>query len=300
MNNKSGEFFLRFFIRGSNMYNKSFFLGILLFSPYVYSGLITIDTIKAIVSSKEGTKIVTQSDIYRPTLSGESQTLDNILFEKAVMLDAKKHQIVAGDDAVESYLEQIMSDNHLTPSQVRELFRSGGYTYDEGLKQLRDMQTINSMMQFKVSSELIIPRREVEQYYQDNPFYDEASYTVRRTLVPFAKDMTKEEQKEILQDRTARRKSERFIWGDSFTVQENDLAEEKKFITKISVSDVSEPQAVSGGFELFQLISKKESRLLSLDERYVEIVQILQQPKYVDVMNKYREELFNSVSVIKF
>jgi len=130
--------------------------------------------------------------------------------------------------------------------------------------------------------------------------YDDASYTIQRTLVPFAKDVTKEEQKTILQDRVARIKGVGFLWGDAFVVQENDLAEDKKFITRINVGEVSEPIATRDGFELFQLIAKKDERLLSLDERYIEIVQILQQPKYVEVMNKYREELFNSVSVVRF
>jgi hypothetical protein len=279
---------------------KKLFFSLIILSSVIKPELIEIDSIRALVSSVHGTEIITQSDLDRPALSGEMRTMDKLIFEKAVLLDAKKHQMVATDDMVEGYLLQIQHDNNLTPAQMRELFVSGGYTYEEGLAQLRDMQTVNNMIQFKVSSELIVPRKEIEAYYEQNPVYEDAEFSIQRTVVPFAKDITKEEQKEIIEKHIAHSGGDGFLWNNTFTVKAEDLAADKMFITQMNVGDVSEPQAIANGFELFQLVDKKDRRLLTLDERYLSIVQSLQQPKYAVIMQKYQEDLMNSVSIVRF
>lgn len=272
---------------------------LLLSTCCMHAEVCIIDTIKAVVASPFGTEIITQSDIDRPTLSGEMRTFDALLFEKALLLDAKKHQIVADDDMVSAYIKQIQHDNNITSEQVADLFTSGGYTYEEGFEQMRNMQSINTMLQMKVSAEVTIARREVEAFYHQNPVYTNETFTLQRTVVPFAKDITTEEQKNILQDRIKRRKRAGFVWSNPFTINADDIAIDKQFIRTMNVQDISMPKAVTGGFELFHLIKKEEKRLLSLDERYIDIVQTLQKPKYQSVLNTYKNEVVEKVFVVR-
>ena len=63
--------------------------------------LITLDSIVATVMNDEGTEIITLSDTKRPSLSGAPRTVDDMIFELLVFLDALKHKITPDDDAVD-------------------------------------------------------------------------------------------------------------------------------------------------------------------------------------------------------
>jgi len=64
--------------------------------------------------------------------------------------------------------------------------------------------------------------------------------------------------------------------------------------------DISLPIEISDGFELFRLKEKTEERVLTLDERYREIADILRQPKYEELLQAYKDSLFDAASITYF
>src|SRR5438132_12173438 len=131
------------------------------------SNMILLDQIEAIVYGQD-VEIITKSDIDRPALGGGFRTKEEIVFEREVLLDAKKHNLPQDDDAIDAYLAQIQREHDLSPEQLEEVFTGSGYTIEEGREQLQMMQTINTMLDINIRSNLIVPRKDVQEYYKNN------------------------------------------------------------------------------------------------------------------------------------
>ncbi len=265
------------------------------------SNFVLLDQIEVVVYGQEDVEIITKSDIDRPSLGGGFRTKEDIIFEREVLLDAKKHHIPQDEDAIDAYLAQMQREHDLSPEQLEEIFTSAGYTVEEGREQLQMMQTVNTMMDVKIRSNLIVPRKDVEEYYKNNPTIIEATYTLQRALVPQSDRLSADQQDKILVRYVQTGKGASGIsWSDPFVINHADVAGSKQFIYTMEIGQISLPQAVNGGFEMFKLMDKTPEQVKSLEEAYREIVDILRRPKYEELMEKYRETLMKNASVVYF
>jgi PPIC-type PPIASE domain len=265
------------------------------------SNFILVDQIEVVVYGQEDVEIITKSDIDRPSLGGGFRTKDEIVFEREVLLDAKKHHIPQDEDAVDAYLAQIQRENNLSASELEDIFTSSGYTLEEGREQLQMMQTINTMLDVKIRSNLIVPRKDVEEYYRNNPTIIEATYTLQRAFVPQSKKLSAEQQHKILVKYAQNGKgASNVTWSDSFTINHADVAANKHFIYDMEPGKISTPQEINGGFEMFKLVEKTPQTVKNLEDSYREIVDILRRPKYEELMAKYKEALMQHASVVYF
>jgi PPIC-type PPIASE domain len=263
--------------------------------------LFLIDKIEVVVFGKEDVEIITKSDVDKPSLGGGFRSKEDVIFEKEVLLDAKQHKIPDDEEQVDAYLAQIQRENNLSPSDLEDIFTASGYTLEEGRQQLQVMQTVNTMLDVKIRSNLIVPRRDVEHYYNEHPAMIEAAYTLERLFVPQSKKMSKNDQRRQLVTLSLNKKEMKNAqWSEPFTIGHSDIAENKHFIYAMEPGDISAPQAVDGGFELFRLAEKIPQRLRTLEESYREITDILRRPKYEELMLKYREQLARNSSVVFF
>jgi len=262
--------------------------------------LYLLDTIQAVVRLEKDAEIITKSDVDRPNLGGEVRPLQDIIFERSIFLDAKKRQIPKDEDAIETYLRSVQRDNNLTDDELKGIFTAEGYTYEEGRAQLQMMQMINTMMDFMIRSNLVVPRKDVIAYYNAHPQVIEPSYTLQRVVIPFSKTKTKVQQKRKLMRALKAKEKQNMHWSELFTINQSDIAEDKKFIIAMKPGNISVPIEVPTGFELFRLKEKTEERLVSLDERYRDIVDILRRPKYEELLQDYKDKLLDSVSITYF
>jgi len=265
------------------------------------SSFVLLDQIEVVIYGQEDVEIITKSDIERPSLGGGFRTKDEIVFEREVLLDAKKHHLPQDDEAIDVYLVQVQREHNLSEEDLENIFTSSGYTIEEGRQQLQMLQTVNTMLDIKIRSNLIVPRRDVEEYYRNNPSLIEATYTLERAFVPQSKTMSRTALYNLLVKYTETGKGvSGIVWGDPFTINHSDVAESKQFIYTMNPGKVSLPQEVAGGFEIFRLVGKTPETVKSLDESYREIVDILRRPKYEELMESYRQSLLNSASVVYF
>ncbi len=264
------------------------------------SNLVLIDQIEVVVYG-QGVEIITKSDLDRPALGGGFRTKEEIVFEKEVLLDAKKHHLPQDEEAIDAYLAQIQREHNLSQEQLEEIFTSSGYTIQEGREQLQMMQTVNTMLDIKIRSNLIVPRKDVEKYYKENPTIVEATYILERAFVPQSNKISSDKQYKVLVEHAQGTKRVTGItWSDQFTLNHSDIAESKNFIYTMKPGEISLPHLVNGGFELFRLVEKTPEYVKSLEDCYRDIVEILRRPKYEELMEKYREHLSKSCSVIYF
>lgn len=256
-----------------------------------------IDAIVIIIFSDEGAEIITRSDIDKPSLSGVARSVDDIIFERLVYLDAKKHKILPDEDAVDKYLTAIQREHNLKPEELQMIFLQAGYTLEEGREQLKMMQAVNSMLDYKIRSNLIVPRKQVEVYYAEHPEFQEASYLISYTKVSFDPALGKEEQYAALVERAKTGDFIGVLWEGPFWIIESDLAENKQFITQLEPGQISVPFESTDGFELYRLEEKKARYQRTIEERYLEIVDILRKPKYEELLDNYRKSLFGRARI---
>jgi hypothetical protein len=276
-----------------------FLICMLLYAPLHTAPLTLLDTIEVVIETLEGTEIITQSDTSRPALQGTVRTVDELVFESLVYLDAKKHKVEPDEDAVDRYLAKIMQENGLNVHELEEVFRQGGRTLKEGREELRKMQAVNGMMDFKIRSNVIVPKKEVEAFYADNPEYEPAQYQLQYALVAYDKDVQSDEQKKQLEQQLARGHTAAIRFGNPFWVDAQDLAQERQIIGNLKKGETIIFEA-SEGFEVYRMCEFKERRLRTLQERYRDIASLLMQPKYQQMMEDYRKQLLSGASLLYF
>lgn len=257
-----------------------------------------IDTMQAVVFGQGGTQIITFSDVVRPSLSGTQRTLDDLIFERLVYLDAQKYKILADEDAVDKYLAMMQKENNLTLDQLKEVFAQAGYSYEEGREQFKMLQAVNAMIDFKIRSHVIVPRQLVEQYYQEHPLIEEATYKIQIGFLPSVSGKEETQKKALAYMAKTAKEVRNIQWSEPFWIKKSDVAEDKQFIFNLKVGHSSLPLERAGGFEVYRLVEKKDERIPSLEERYKEIMDILRQPIYQDLMDKYRKQLFETSSIM--
>ena len=265
------------------------------------SELYDLDAIKAIVFTAEGTHIITDSDVARPNLAGTMRPLVEMVFERLVYLDAKKFKVLPDEHALDKYLASVQRENNLSLDDLKQMFASAGYSYEEGREQLKMMQAVNTMITQRVRSGLFVARKDVVAYYEAHPHMQEAQVRVAYATVPFSAQKSKKEQKHELDMQVKRGEATVTIKFESpFWVKESEVAQDKQFLFAMKPGQVCLPIETFQGFELYRVIEKKPGRLRTLDERYQEIVDILIQPKYYELLGRYKESLFKEASVVYF
>ncbi len=153
--------------------------------------IFTIDEIKAVVFGEEGAQVITRSDVERPGIDGSPRTLDDLVLERLLFLDAKKYNMISDEDAVDKYLANIQRENNMSMDDLKNLFSNAGYTYQEGREQFGTMQAVNSIMDFRIRSRLMIPEREIVAYHKAHPDEEPERYFIQRAVVPITPDTTK-------------------------------------------------------------------------------------------------------------
>lgn len=245
-----------------------------------------VDTIIAIVSSASGTELITQSDLDRPTLFGQYRSVSDCEFEKAILLEAKKHKIDVDDAMVESYLESVQQAYHLTRKDIDQMFIDAGYTIAEGIEQLRTSQIVNIIVQREVYENISVSLQEVRAYCDAHPSYKQAEYVVERAII---------NQDEYKNQQAA---DEHYSFSPAITLQESEISSNHTFITKMRPGETHYASLNDGTVEVIRLTSMDAQRLLSVEERYNEIASMLQREKYERSFAQFKERMLNSVSIV--
>ncbi len=263
--------------------------------------LFVVDQIVAIIYGDDVTVIITKSDTEKLNLDGKPRTLPDSIFEQLVYMDALKFKIGADPEAVDRYIAMIMRENKLSQADITAMFRSAGYTFEEGRQQLSVMFAVNTVLDFKVKSRLIVPESKIISFYQEHPVYEEEAFLVERVFVPAADDVSAKEMQETV-DRSLKLGKE--IPGaeisSSFWVKRSEIAEDKQFLTTMQEGKLSRPEQIKDGFEMFKVLERKPECLVPLEKRYQEISGQLRKPLYDKLFEEYRKSLFDAASIVYY
>lgn len=269
--------------------------------PPKKSKRVFVDGIQAVFRGSEGVDLVLASEVNRPRLDGSVASLQDSLTNLAFAQEARRYKIFPTPEEIEKQYEMIANSNKKTVKELDAMVMQAGFTPAEARKEFAQINAVNSLINYKVTGNMVVPESEVVAYYEENPEYDPASYLIQTTVVPFSAVQSRAEQLAQLQTLANAGDPKGILnWADELWINEEDIAADKKFLTELSVGEISLPREVFNGFQLFRLSKKKQQRLKTLDERYGQIVTILRRPKYTELMNKFQKELMDNASVIIF
>lgn len=262
-----------------------------------------VETIKAVVhgEDKDDIAIITLMDVTRRGISGDIQSLPDKIFSELLWFEGKKYRILPSEEDIERHLKVVERENNISRKQLVEIFTTNGWTLEEGKEQFAKMYTANSVVQFKVSGGLFVSTKEVQTFYDENPEWIEATYTLQRGLIPYSYAQTKKQQLQIINDAIAQGKEIPGVqWSPAFTIKQDQIAADKKFLLDMKDGEISKPVNVFEGFELFKLVQASPRRLRTLDERYGQIADMLRRPKYQEILTNYKKQLYDNASIIYF
>ncbi len=284
---------------------KKYLLLGLLFSSILYADEIAVpqtaflvDAIQAVVFGGEEPEIITYSDVVRPSLSGEARSLEELIFERQVAAQAKELKIMEDEDAVDKYLAMVQKQNNMTPEDIRNVFSSAGMSYEEGREELKRMQMVNTMIDFKIRTQVVVPRKEVEHYYEENPIITEAKVTAQRGFIPYAEDKRELQKKALAYMAQTGKEMRGMQWNKPVELSESEVADDKAFLFALKKGEISPAKDVRIGFEVFRAVDVSPSVQPSLEERYKEIADTLRKPIFEELLEKYKKGLMDASSVL--
>lgn len=247
-----------------------------------------IDEIRVIIFTSQGNVLITTSDI-RPGLDGRVRDLRQVIIETLMVLDAIKLTINISDDDVERFLAQLQQEQGYSRVELIQFFKELGFSYEEGREQLKRKQMVDAIIDYRVRSnkQMVVTQQAVEEYFQEHPEYEEATYTLAQAFISID-NMSKEEARRHYDAGTL---APMVVWEDSFTIKESELPDDKKFIIDREKGSVVSFDEADDGVELTRLVAKKPVMLIPMQERYAAIERTLKVQRFDKLLHDYEEEL---------
>ncbi len=275
------------------------FCGVLYAGEVVVSqSAFLVDAIQAVVFGGEEPQIITYSEVVRPSLSGEPRSLEDLIFERQVAAQAKELKIMEDEDAVDKYLLMVQKQNNMTLDDIKNVFSSAGMSYEEGREELKRMQMVNTMIDFKIRTQVVVPRKQVEQYYEEHLVVTEAKVTAQRGFIPYAEDKLAQQKKALVYMAQTGREMRGMQWGKPVELSEAEVADDKEFLFALKKGEISTAKDVGIGFEVFRAVDTSPRIQASLEERYKEIADMLRKPIFEELLDKYKKSLMETSSVL--
>jgi hypothetical protein len=194
----------------------------------------------------------------------------------------------------EQHIESLKNQYGLGQKDIEKLFKESGMTYEEGVEQLVMFYTNRAFISNLLSSKVLVTQKEVEKYYQEHPEVVPTSYKIEKAFIEKDSD-----QKEAIENlRKYGLGQDNLMWQPAYWIVEEDLVENKKFITKMHEGVVKVVDA-GDSWEVIRLLKKVEQHTKPLTERYREITEKLQQEKFQEKLANFKKELLEEYNVIE-
>lgn len=263
-------------------------------------GQFVLDEIMVTTYGPERTRVICKSEVERLSIDGRQRSLEDVVFEELLFQETIRFKVPMDDSVIDKYISSLRKEHNMTLDDIKGIFKNSGYSYEEGREQLRLMYAGNAMLEHKVASRLIVPRDDIIKFYNDNPQTKEAKYLIEIAFVPFNKDDTLTKQQTALSDKVKKGATSQLDWGDPIALKESEIAQGIAFVKNMKAGDVSEPQRVEKGFEVYRVKELVPERLVTLEKRYKEIEDELRAPRYNQLLAEYKNQVFKDATVIKF
>ena len=253
------------------------------------------DCISFVIYTTEDPIILTKKDFQRDSINGGKPLKEDLILQHIMAYHARTmYKMEASDEMMEKYLQSIMDQHGLTRDQIKLMFSQAGYTFEEGVDQLRMMYLIDSLLNYKIKSRLVVSEEAIENYYNEHPEYITGFYRLESGYIA-STDITEDQIKhwDMVQKTFAP-----IEWSDSYQLEENEISQERSFIKDLKPGQISALEEVPSGFEFVRLVEKQEPKLKSLEECHRSITDTLRAPLFDALFKEYKSELLKEYEIV--
>lgn len=259
-----------------------------------------VDKIDAVVMGYQNTdvfvELIMRSDSERPNLLGQMVSLEELKEEACYYLDARRLRAVMNEDQIDMVWSGLLRAYNLTREGLVEVVKGMGYTEEEARRQLGRMNTVNQLIDMRVTGNIIVEKADAEAYYNEHPAYHDGVYTLQRAIIPFSADQTAQE--ELLREQIVSNADNlKVTWSDPFTIGFSEIAADKAQIHNAQLNEIVLTGKTTNGFELYKLVARKEPVLKTFAERYDEITEVLRKPQAEKMLKEYQDSLHKKLVI---
>ncbi len=258
------------------------------------AALKSIDRVAAVIYTDTDPIILTAADFKRPSVNGAKQSKQDIILSRIMDYEAQfVYKMPISDDAITKYLNSLKDHHNLDESQLKMMFNKVGYSYEEGVDELRRMLSVDSLLNFKIKSRLAVTEEDARAYYNEHASVEPTTYQIRKGFL--AKDLLTDDE---IQELTGTGKySEHIEWTEPYWLAEGEIAESRQFITTLKEGE-AQIEPLDDGYEVVQLIKKRAGSKKSFEESYKDIVEKLRMPLFEKLLKEYQVELLKKYEIV--
>jgi hypothetical protein len=253
------------------------------------------DCIAAVVYTTENPIILTKRDFDRDSINGGKLSKDEVILQHIMAFHARvMYKMEVSEEVMEKYLQGIMDHHGISREQIKQMFAQVGYTFEEGLDQLKMMYLVDNLLSYKIKSRLVVTEEAIEKYYNDHPEYSTGLYTMQTGFIR-SNDIT---EQQVSNWTKIQKTFEPIEWSDAYSLQDDEISQDRSFIKQLEPQEFSALEEVAGGFEVVRFISKRAAVLKTLDERHKSISEKLRAPMFEKLFSEFKKELLKEYEVI--
>lgn len=251
-------------------------------------------------SDKEVEKVsditITTLEIDRPTIDGRKRSLEELIVDKLLFFEAVYfYRFVLPEDAIDKYINSIKEQHHISDEKLRAMFLEAGYTYQEAREQFAMGQSIDALLNFKIRSRVAVSEKEIREYYDNNPVYEDAAYRIKKGFIP---DGVLSES-ELAYPTVETMNNPSINWSMGYWISEDEMNEDRKeMIRLVAENECTKPEEVTGGYEVTKVLAIRPRALKTFEERYKEIMMLLQEPQYYKMLAEFKKELLSKYEIV--
>ena len=298
---------------------KLFFLGLafLLFFLSSLAQAVVVDRIVAVVNDE----VITLSELdeaaaplYRKYLPRAKdpverenlirqirrRVLQQMIDEKLLAQEAKRLEIKVSDQEIDSFIQRLKEQNHLSDEKFREFLAAQGLSYEDYRKQVAEQIKRIKLIQGHIRERIVVTPEEIKDYYRkhylkgNNTVYELAAIIITGPEAEKkAKAAYEELKKGVPFKEVAAKYSSLKGSGEGLgRFKPEELAPQvREVVAKLQPGQYSKPVKVGESWQIFKLVALKTEGAVPLAEVRPEIENKLRQEKIDQLLQKWLKEL---------
>ncbi|MFH1644248.1 MAG: SurA N-terminal domain-containing protein [bacterium] len=244
-----------------------------------------------IVARVNGINIL-KSDLEKPRIGNNAKpyTLDQLIMEEILYQKAAdpKAQVLPTKAEIDRQITAMKIANNLDEMHEEEFekqLKEEGFTLDEYRNQLARILASEKVKHLEINEKLVITSQQVEDYFKKNPEYSKEACWIKIADVP-AEIADKKIDKEKLK------------WEDLGWINKSEVAPDLAFVFDMKKDEISKPVKRDDQLQIIWVVDKKNRRLKTLEERYVDIERKLQNDKRHKLEHEFEDEIKKESTIV--
>jgi len=266
----------------------------------VVIGLITFTSLHALrevvdttIARVNGVNIL-KSDLALPRVDKQSYTIDELVTRELYVQEAAKRKMMPSVVEVEKHVAAYKTSQELTgvdDEKFDQHLKGLGFTLDRYKIELTRHLGVSTLLQSEVRSRVFVTEQEIAAYYKQNPKWQEEQYLIKTAIVPFDEKKNEREMLEV------KPQADDWVSTDEW-ISRSDIADHMTFVVHLSKGQLSPPIKTTYGYQYVVVDDIKDRYLIPLEERYVEIKNILHEQKMNSFEKDFQQELMSRSVVV--